>query len=128
MTQASDKDEDILAGMFVAVQEFVKDAFAGDESEVLKRMDYGDKKVLIHRGGYVILAVFISGQESKSLLQKMDDFVVDVEERYSAFIKKWSGKLEEFTGIDNMMQALLEGDYDKGDWQNQIEEQENVEA
>ena len=115
----ADRDEDILAGMFTAVQNFVKDAFAEDEDESLKRMDYGNKKVLIHKGNNVTLAVFFTGEEPKWALESMENLVEDVEERYEGDIEDWSGKREDLPGTAEMLKAFLKkGKYKKGDWED----------
>jgi len=117
-TRKVERDEDILAGMFTAVQNFVDDAFAEEEDEVLKRMEYGNKKVLVHKGENIILAVFISGDEPKWALEGMKNLVADIEERYGVKVKDWSGDLSDIPGIDEMMDAFNKsrGKYKPGDW------------
>ncbi|MFW6038042.1 MAG: Ig-like domain-containing protein [Candidatus Saliniplasma sp.] len=117
-TLKAERDEDILAGMFTAVQNFVDDAFADDDSESLKKMEYGNKKVLVHKGENVILAVFISGEEPKWTLEGMKNLVSDIEERYGVSIEKYSGDLSELEGIEDMLTALHKGrgKYREGDW------------
>lgn len=115
----ADRDEDILAGMFTAVQNFIKDAFADGEDETLKRMEYGDKKVLIHKGNHVTLAVFFTGDEPKWALESMENLVRDVEERYKGDIEDWSGSTDDLPGITKMLKPMLkEGKYKEGDWKD----------
>ncbi len=120
-TRAPDeeRDEEILAGMFTAVQNFVKDAFAEDEKNILKRMDYGDKTVLIHKGNHVLLAVFFTGGEPDWALESMKNFVEDLEKKYEGKIEDWSGDHEELEEIEEIVEYLLEknGKYAKGDWE-----------
>jgi hypothetical protein len=111
-----EKDDDILAAMFVAVQEFIKDAFSGQREEDLKRMDYGDKTVLICRGNNILLSAFITGQASDAYYQQMKDFVEDIEEEASEYF----GDEESFIVrpseyIDAMLRAFLNGNYVKGE-------------
>ncbi len=115
-----ERDEDILAGMFTAVQNFVKDAFADDEEESLKRMEYGNKKVLIQKGDNITLAVFFTGDEPKWALESMENFVKDVEERYEGDIEDWSGDRDDLPGVEDMLESMLEkGKYKEGDWKDQ---------
>ena len=86
VTKDDDKDKDILASMFVAVQSFIKDAFAEEDTEFLKRMDYGKKTVLIIMGEHVLLTAFITGQESKKFLNEMKGFINNLEQRYKGAI------------------------------------------
>ncbi|UCG71032.1 MAG: FG-GAP repeat protein, partial [Thermoplasmata archaeon] len=107
--KGGEKDEDILAGMFVAVQEFIRDSFGGEEGEHLKRMDYGDKMVYIYRGNFVILAAFMQGRLPKPYYRKMKDFVEDIEERYKGELENWTGTIDAFPDIKAMLNSLLEG-------------------
>jgi Na+-transporting NADH:ubiquinone oxidoreductase subunit NqrB len=107
--KGGEKDEDILAGMFVAVQEFIRDSFGGEEEEHLKRMDYGDKMVYIFRGNFVILAAFMQGRLPKPYYRKMKDFVEDIEERYKGELENWTGNIDAFPDIKAMLKSLLEG-------------------
>ncbi|MGM0510357.1 MAG: Ig-like domain-containing protein [Thermoplasmatota archaeon] len=118
-TLKAERDEDILAGMFTAVQNFVDDAFKEEEEGGLKRMDYGEKKVLVHKGENVILAVFFSGTEPKWALESMTNFVSDIEKRYKGKIDKWKGDLEELPGINDMMDDFVEfkGKYKESEWE-----------
>ena len=118
-TLKAERDEDILAGMFTAVQNFVDDAFKEEEEGGLKRMDYGEKKVLVHKGENVILAVFFSGAEPKWALESMKNFVNDIEKRYKGKIDKWKGDLEELPGINDMMDDFVEfkGKYKESEWE-----------
>jgi hypothetical protein len=117
------KDEDIVASMFVAVQDFVKDAFADETDEGrenLNRMDYGDKKVLIYMGEQVRLSAFLSGQFINPFYKKMEDFVGDIEERYAGALNKDLLNNNEYPEIENMMSSLFEGSYSKGYWKKEI--------
>ncbi len=113
---SGNRDKDIVAAMFVAVQAFVRDAFARKEGEALKRMDYGDKKVLISIGNHIIMAAFISGHESKVFTRKMKVFVEDAEERFSDSLSKFTGYMEDFSELGSMLVSFLEGHYKKGSW------------
>lgn len=108
-----EKDKDIVASMFVAVQSFIKDAFAEDDAEVLKRMDYGDKTVLINMGNSVLLTAFITGQESKLYLNNMKEFVDHLEERYQGAIEMWDGNYQSLPEIDVLLESFFNGTFKK---------------
>lgn len=98
--------EDILAGMFVAVNNYVHDAFGGDEKNTLKSMEYGNKKVLIQKGENVVLAVFVSGWVPSRLDESMARLVADIEERYGGEIEGWNGNLSQLPGITEMLETM----------------------
>ncbi len=115
-TLKAERDEDILAGMFTAVNNFVEDAFGGEEKDTLKRMEYGENRVLVHKGENVILAIFFTGGEPSWALESMSNFVTDVEERYD--LERWSGDLKDLPGIEKMMKNIMDkkGMYHRNDW------------
>lgn len=117
-TLKAERDEEILAGMFTAVNNFVGDAFGGQEKHTLKRMEYGDDKVLVHKGENVILAVFVSGEEPSWVLEGMSELVADIEERYEGDIEDWDGDIDSLPGIEGMLDKMIKNDgkYSQGDW------------
>ncbi|UCE73302.1 MAG: FG-GAP repeat protein [Methanomassiliicoccales archaeon] len=122
-----DKDKDILASMFVAVQSFIKDAFAEEDTEVLKRMDYGKKTVLIHMGNHVLLTAFIAGQESKSFLKEMKDFIDTLEQKYEGAIEQWDGNYENLPGIEKMLQDFFDKTHKKTFFKKKVAIEESSE-
>jgi len=122
--RGEEKDQDILAGMFVAVQEFIRDSFGGEEGEDLKRLDYGDKKVLIHRGNFVILAAFLTGPVIKPYDRKMKTFVVGIEERFADELENWTGSVDAFPDIKTWMEDLLEGKFTLADFGRAVKREE----
>ncbi|UCG69363.1 MAG: hypothetical protein JSV09_16560, partial [Thermoplasmata archaeon] len=114
----NEKDDDILAAMFVAVQEFVKDAFARKEGENLNRMDYGGKTVMIYKGKYLILSAFISGKARNSFYDLMRDFVEGAEEYYKEYLEGGGNMIVlPFLDVKTMLSAFLQGNYTRGDWE-----------
>ncbi len=99
-------EEDILAGMFMAINNFVQDAFGGHEKHTLKSMRYGDKTVLVHRGENVILAVFLSGEPPAWFSDNMRVVVEDIEMRYA--LKEWDGNRRNLPGIGEILKQLHE--------------------
>jgi hypothetical protein len=110
------KDDDIIASMFVAVQAFIIDAFAAGGEDNLKRMDYGDKTVMIYKGDKLLLSAFITGQATKSLYEKIEGFITDLEEQYKDEIEKISRGLIELPEAKEMLISLLDGEYSRDEW------------
>jgi len=90
-------DHDIFAGMFTAIQDFIKDSMAREGS--LGSFDYGDNRVIIERGKHLMVAVTIFGQEPPTLRDEVRDVVRQVEGSYAGVIERWDGDKGKLKGI-----------------------------
>ncbi len=99
-------DEDILSSMLVAIQEFVKDAFKGEDNVTLKSMEFGDKKINIHKGKHLILATISSAKLSKKLEEKAKEVLSEIEEKYKDVIENWDGDVSAFRGVGEILRKL----------------------
>jgi hypothetical protein len=110
------RDEEILSGMFTAVQEFIKDSFStsgrqgrtdGDDY-VLREMKIGDNNnILIERGKYVYLAVIFSGRGRGKLRTKVRNILEEIETKYEMPFKTWVGDMDKLAGVDRLLQSLI---------------------
>ncbi|MDI6916224.1 MAG: hypothetical protein QMC80_00325 [Thermoplasmatales archaeon] len=105
-----DMDEDILAGMLTAVQDFVKDSFKGEEG-ILDEMKFGEMKVLIGRGKHIIIAAVILGEEAEPLRPQIANTIKHIEWKYQNILKKWDGNLENVRPLYKHMEDLIAGKY-----------------
>jgi hypothetical protein len=64
-TGEEDLDADIFAGMFTAVQDFVRESFdqAVTQKAGLGRLEYGNMKILIEHGTQIFLTAVFTGEE-----------------------------------------------------------------
>jgi hypothetical protein len=115
----ADRDEDILAGMLTAIQEFIRDSFREDDQ--LRTFEFGEKKILIAKGSHIYAAAFFAGNPPKWAESTMMAFVTDLETRYGFDEKKWSGDVTALEDLDEMM-ALIVGvkKYKEGDWERKL--------
>ena len=100
-------DEDIFSGMLTVVQDFVKDSFKTRTRVGMKRLDFGDSKILIERSPHTFLATVVVGQEPKLLPLYMLQVLKEVEDRYGTVLERWTGLLHQLEGIDEMIQKLV---------------------
>ncbi|HKW42986.1 MAG TPA: DUF5915 domain-containing protein, partial [Thermoplasmata archaeon] len=100
-------DEDIFSGMLTVVQDFVKDSFRSRTRIGMKRLDFGDSKILIERSPHTFLATVLVGQEPKFLPLYMLQVLKEVEDRYGVVLEKWTGLLHNLEGIDDIIKKLL---------------------
>jgi hypothetical protein len=100
-------DEDIFSGMLTVVQDFVKDSFKSRTRIGMKRLDFGDSKILIERSPHTFLATVLIGHEPRLLPLYMLQVLKEVEERYGSVLEKWTGLLHQLEGIDDVIRKLL---------------------
>jgi uncharacterized protein DUF5915 len=100
-------DEDIFSGMLTVVQDFVKDSFKSRTRVGMKRLDFGDSKILIERSPHTFLATVLVGQEPRLLPLYMLQVLKEVEDRYGTVLERWSGLLHQVEGIDDVVKKLL---------------------
>jgi len=113
-------DKDVVSAMFTAVQEFVKDSFQKGEVG-LKKLEIGDKNVVIEKGRSAYLALIYSGWPQKETFNMLSMLLRDVEERYKAKIERWNGTSKAVVGVDKMLQEYMASAYKPGAWQEEAE-------
>ena len=60
-------DEDAVAGMLTAIQSFIQDSFGGDQNEVLRSAELGNRTMWVVTGPTALLACVISGTPPRDL-------------------------------------------------------------
>ncbi len=100
-------DEDIFSGMLTVVQDFVRDSFRQRTTVGLKRLEFGESKIIIERGAFVYLACVLLGEEPKLLPLYMAEIINDIEREYGERLEKWSGLLSELKGIETVIRKLI---------------------
>jgi hypothetical protein len=120
-------DQDVVSAMFTAVQEFIKDSFK-EEGETLKKMEMGDRKIVIEKGKWIYAAMIYTGWPHKSILKNLSYFVADIEGSYGSGIEHWNGTLKSLPGIERASQDMLEKKYRSGDIEEIREEKKLAEG
>jgi hypothetical protein len=105
-----DMDEDILSGMLVAVQDFIKDSFK-DREGVLDEMKFGKFQILLGRGKYILLATIVLGDELEPFKPQIAKCVQDIEEKFGNVLKDWDGEISKVMGASKYIMDLIEGGY-----------------
>jgi hypothetical protein len=84
-------DEDILASMLTAVQDFVRDSFSSRLSGSLESMRVGKYDVLLVGGRYSTVAVTSLDAPLKPLKEHLSKILAQVEDANGAALKNWDG-------------------------------------
>jgi hypothetical protein len=100
-------DDQILSSMLIALQSFVKDSFKDETLTELKRMEFGDKKILVERQGPIFLAVILRGRRDGKASNKMRDSLYEINQRFGHALNPWDGDLEKVRGVKDSVNSLV---------------------
>ncbi|HEX9567169.1 MAG TPA: hypothetical protein VGA48_06180, partial [Thermoplasmata archaeon] len=105
-TLRTDLDRDILSGMLVAVQEFVKQTLSSKAGN-LDELRYGTYTVHFVRGLHTIAAAVAKDLDAEHVKYAVSDALQDFEDRYAGILPTWNGDVSEFAGIDECFEKVL---------------------
>ncbi len=111
------KDDDLVASMFVAIQEFVRDSFRREAS--LDSVAFGRRHAAVVRGELTILAAVISQGDTEAVTPELLAAVRAVEAKYWDVLLAWDGSLARLAGLDEMLAQLMKGKF-RSAWRVQI--------
>lgn len=107
-----DQDQDIMAGMLTAVQNFIKESF--DESGGrLKEIRFENYDILISYSKNVVIAAIISTKKPEKLRNQLKLVTDELEANFGEKIARWSGDKKELGDVDAVMKRLLSGKYSR---------------
>ena len=105
-----DQDEDILAGMLTAVQNFVRDSFE-EAGGKLNEIRFENYDILVSHGKNVVLAAIISTKKPEKLRNQMKNATDDLEKQFGEKISHWDGDRKDLGDVDILMKKFLAGKY-----------------
>jgi tetratricopeptide (TPR) repeat protein len=100
-------DEDVFSGMLSVVQDFVKDSFKSKGKVGLKRLDFGESKIMMERGKLVSVAAVLVGQEPKLLPLHILEVIAKIEAEFEEVLGSWSGLMSDLSGIREFIKELI---------------------
>jgi hypothetical protein len=103
-------DSDVLSGMLVAVQDFIKDSFRGEKGG-LNEIRFGEIRIVIVEGKWTILAAVVRGARPFDIQPELGAALTDLETKYADPLIDWDGTMDQITDVDGIMGELLEGKY-----------------
>lgn len=105
-----DQDEDILAGMLTAVQNFIKESF-DEAGGRLKAIRFENYDILISHSKNLVIAAIISTKKPEKLRTQMKLVTDDLEKQFGPKLVNWGGDKSDLAGVDLIMKRLLSGRY-----------------
>jgi hypothetical protein len=105
-----DQDEDIMAGMLTAVQNFIKESF-DEHGGKLKEIRFENYDILISHSKTVVVAAIISTKKPEKLRLQLRQVTDEIEERFGDKLTDWSGDKKDLQDVDNVMKQLISGKY-----------------
>jgi hypothetical protein len=105
-----DQDEDILAGMLTAVQNFIRDSF-DEAGGRLNEIRFEHYDILISHGKNVVIAAIISTKKPEKLRNQLKNATDDLEKQFGEKISHWGGDKKELGDVDLLMKKFLAGKY-----------------
>lgn len=103
----SGMDDDLFSSMLTAIQDFIKDSFEGEENYGIKRLEFGDKKILVEKGRYTFIALVYQGRVVRPIEQKMQSVLKKIETDYEEDLKNWYGHVDSVSGIDEYLDSFF---------------------
>ncbi len=105
-----DQDEDILAGMLTAVQNFIRDSF-DEAGGRLNEIRFENYDILISHSKSLVIAAIISTKKPERLRDQLKSATDDMESKFGERIRHWSGDKKELEDVDLVMKKFLSGKY-----------------
>jgi len=102
----TDSDPDVMAGMLTAIMNFARVSFA-EGSDELRRLELGQRTVVIERSPRFILAVAVAGSAPPEMREEMRVFLDRAERRYGPLMARWSGEIGDVAGLQAMTSRLF---------------------
>jgi hypothetical protein len=100
-------DKEVFSGMLTAIQSFISDSFREVENSPVKRIEFGDRKIMIERGESVYLAVVYTGHENWRNIHPVRNAIEEIEKEYSETIGSVDESSSEFSGVGEIIEKHL---------------------
>ena len=108
------EDADVISSMLTAVQDFIRDSFAGSTNQGIENLRMGDLEVILEQGPEFVLAVVCRGNTPRSFNEKMQTTVEAIQHTYGQAFEQFDGDTAPFLGVDDLLHPLLVSDFKGG--------------
>jgi OOP family OmpA-OmpF porin len=90
------RDSDLVAGMFTAIQDFVKDSFSTAQGESLDNLRFGERIIFLKRADPIYMACVVRGNPPASLSQDLQEALELVVVESAEDLENFDGNTEPF--------------------------------
>lgn len=101
------QDPAMVSGMLTAIQDFVRDSFAGGRQESLDNLRVGDHQVWVESGRLAAVAIVIRGNAPEQLRERLQKLVVQVHRRLGQELETFKGDAGPFTALHEELVECL---------------------
>ena len=118
-------DSDAVSAMFTAIQDFVRDSFATDDTNDKKNLnvvEIGDRTVWLEHGPYAVLACVIRGNAPLSFRNMMQNSLESIHALYGSLLQHFSGDSQELESCRNILQKTIQTEkkIEAAQWRTQL--------
>ncbi len=99
-------DEDVLAGMLMAIRGFVAQGLSGGGGE-LDTIKYGDVILAIETQDQLVLAVAVEGADIPEVRQTLGDWLAILNHKFGGQLVDWDGSMNSVAPIEVELRRLL---------------------
>jgi hypothetical protein len=103
-------DSDVLSGMLVAVQEFMKDSFREVRGNV-NEIQLGELRIILVEGRWIVVAAVVRGERPVDLKPQIEAALRDIEAQHEDLLMDWDGTMDRVSDVDDIMHDLIDGRY-----------------
>lgn len=103
------KDDDLVASMFVAIQDFVRDSF--HTKATLDELSFAGRKAAVLRGRYLVLAGLVSHGNPRYLFPQLKAVERALLRAHGAALLDWDGRVASLDQAGPILEAFLAGGF-----------------
>ncbi|MEK6988014.1 MAG: hypothetical protein AABX97_07975 [Candidatus Thermoplasmatota archaeon] len=110
-TEGMVHDSDIMSGMLIVLQEFVRDTWKSYDNEdaPLEELRFGPQRVVLARGKHTVLAAVVQGRYLNGLPRKLQRAVTEFERSHGDVLADWNGNVDLLPNADDIGHRFLRG-------------------
>ena len=103
------QDSDMVSGMLTAIQDFVRDSFAGTSGHEIDTIELGEFNLWVQHGPSTILAAVVSGTPPPELRDLLQRTLERVEAEYGPLLSSFNGDATAFAAVRPLLESCLLG-------------------